>query len=647
MKKIKLIYILLILTMVHSCDYLDIVPDNLATIEYAFRNRTQAEKYLYTCYSYRPKIGGLEHDPALNGSDETCQRYSLQSMWPNFKSSQIARGYQTANAPILNYWDGENDSNGNPVIKSLWVGIRDCNIFLENIGSVHDLTDYELKRWTAEVKFLKAYYHYYLMKCYGPIPIMDTNLPISAGVNEVKVHREPIDEVVKYIADLMKEAAEELPQANQIIEGTEAGRVYDLVALTMRAEVLLTAASPFFNGNVDFASMVDNRGINLFPQEYDANKWKIAADACKEAIDACHQQGKALYHRVDPLVMSQNEIFQHQTTLRQAVCERWNEELIWGNSDYDNWKLAQYSTPRLIRMPDRINDCTSEWAPTLEVVEKFYTANGVPIDEDKDWNTNNWYEKRFDIRPETPTGDEIYYVKDGTRTVYLHYNREPRFYSSIGFDKGIYFGNGYYDFGNNVKFCNFVNLQVSGFQGGSGYSATGYAAKKMHSFKNAQTTSQVSAEYFPFPVLRLADLYLMYAEALNESQGPVDEVFYYLDAIRERAGLEGVKDSWTKYSNNPNKPNSQEGLREIIRQERSIELAFESKRFWDIRRWKMLNVMNELPTGWNIMGETEEEFYIPTKVSMYNGGFTIKDYLWPIKDSNLFVNENLIQNYGW
>ena len=645
MKKFNIAFIISLLLALYSCDYLDIVPDNIATIEYAFRDRTQAEKYLYTCYGYRPQIGAIDGDPAINGADESAQRYSLQSTWRNFDNAEIARGMQNTSEPLLNYWDGRKTDWYNT--RSLWIGIRDCNIFLENIGNVGELTDYERKRWSAEVKFLKAYYHYYLMKCYGPIPIVDENLPISAGIDEVKAHREPIDEVVKYIVDLLKEAAAELPTADQIIEGTEAGRVYDLVALAMRAEVLLTAASPLFNGNTDYAGMVDNRGVQLFPKEYDENKWKIAAEACKEAIDACHAQGKELYNQVDALVSNQHQIFQHQTMLRQVICDRWNKELIWGNTSYDCGKLAQYATPRLMRMTGSLNNCTSEWAPTLELVEKFYSTNGVPINEDKEWSNNSWYEKRYDIREQTPVGNEIYYVKEGTRTVYLHYNREPRFYSSIGFDKGIYLGNGYYDFGSNVKYCDFVNLRISGYQGGSGYSGTGYAVKKAHSFKNAQTATTTSVEFFPFPVLRLADLYLMYAEALNESQGPLPEVFYYLDLIRERAGLEGVKDSWSKYSTYPEKPNSKEGMREIIRQERGIELALESKRFWDIRRWKIIDVMNTLPTGWNIMGETEEDFYVPTKVSRYKGGFTVKDYFWPIKEKNMFVNENLIQNYGW
>src|SRR5450759_1690069 len=323
----KIIVAFIILLGFGSCKYLDIVPDNVATIDYAFRNRTAAEKYLFTCYSYRPPIGSVDHDPAMNGCDDSWMYYGASDA--PFANSLIARGFQSSTTPVLNFWDGE--SNG----KALWKGIRDCNIFLENMDRVHDLPDYEKKRWIGEVKFLKAYYHYYLFKCYGPIPIVDVNLPISAGVDEVQVYREPVDKVVKYIADLMKEAALDLPNSEEVVEGTEAGRVTKLAALGMRAEVLLFAASPLFNGNTDYANMTDNRGETLFPQTYDPDKWKVAADACKEAIDTCLVQKKALYDLVDPMAATAPDPFKVQTTYRQAICDRWNKELIWGGTNND------------------------------------------------------------------------------------------------------------------------------------------------------------------------------------------------------------------------------------------------------------------------------------------------------------------------
>jgi starch-binding outer membrane protein, SusD/RagB family len=642
----KILTILIIACGLTSCsDYLDVVPDNIPTIDHAFSNRTEARKFLFTIYSSLPSIGSVDVDPAMNGADETWQRYTnVELYWPTFQNSKIARGLQTAVTPTLDFWSGRNDG------KSLWVGIRNCNIFLEKINEVSDLTDLEKKEWIAEVKFLKAYFHYYLFKCYGPIPIMDENLPVTASDDVLKVFRQPVDEVANYISALLAEAALDLPDPESISQGTDAGRVDKLVALSVRAELLLFVASPLFNGNPDFAStMIDKRGVQLFPQSYDPQKWLLAAAACKEAIDACHAHGKSLYdvEIPDPIIDDAPDEFKLQTRYRQAICAPWNQELVWGNTNYSWHNLGRHAQTRLIPIT-QMQNATTQWAPTLKMVGMYYSSNGVPIEEDEDWQSNGWYANRYKIRPEGSSGSEIYYVKEFEKTAYLHYNREPRFYASVGFDKGIYFGNGYYEFPTDVKYCDFLNTGVSGYQANAGHSITGYGVKKMHSFKNTQgVNDQFSFEFFPFPVIRLADLYLMYAEALNEAGGATDEIFAYVDVIRARAGLEGVQQSWAAYSNQPNKPNTKDGRREIIHRERAIELAFEGKRFWDIRRWKEINVLNDAPQGWNVQGEIPADFYRVVYVAQDPPLFTTKDYFWPISQSDLLQNNNLLQNYGW
>jgi hypothetical protein len=283
----------------------------------------------------------------------------------------------------------------------------------------------------------------------------------------------------------------------------------------------------------------------------------------------------------------------------------------------------------------------------MKLAEKYYSNRGVPINEDKEWASNGWYSNRYLLRPEPSAGAEKYLVKEGQQTAYLHYNREVRFYASIGFDRGIYFGNGYTNFPVDVHHCEARSKEYSGRYSNYDFSRTGYFAKKMHSYKNALTANNTGVEYYPFPIMRLADLYLLYAEALNEYSGPGTEVFKYLDLVRARVGLEGVKDSWEKYSNKPQNPNNKETLREIIHQERTIELALEGERFWDIRRWKKINELNEQPLGWNALGETAEDFYRVTVVAPTPVEFSVKDYFWPIKEYELSVNKKLIQNYGW
>src|SRR3546814_5521443 len=95
---------------------------------------------------------------------------------------------------------------------------------------------------------------------------------------------------------------------------------------------------------------------------------------------------------------------------------------------------------------------------------------------------------------------------------------------------------------------------------------------------------------YPWPVMRLGDLYRMYAEAMNVLNGPSQEVYNYINPVRERAGLLPVEVAWPQYSRQPDKITTREGMRSIIQHERLIELAFEGKRFWDLRRWKRAHI---------------------------------------------------------
>jgi len=168
------------------------------------------------------------------------------------------------------------------------------------------------------------------------------------------------------------------------------------------------------------------------------------------------------------------------------------------------------------------------------------------------------------------------------------------------------------------------------------------------SFRSGSSTTSATPWRFSIPNIRLADLYLLRAEAENEVKDvPDNDVYQWVDSIRLRAGLEGVVDSWSKYSNIPGKPTTKEGMREIIKRERLIELAFEGKRSFDLRRWKdALKYLNEPIQGWDIQGVKPEEYYqVNTIFNARN--FTTKDYLQPLWTNTIIKNSNLVQNPGW
>lgn len=631
-KAIKLILLLLTVAGMSSCkkSYLDVVPDNVATIDNAFANRNEAEKYLFTCYSYLPQEGHPDKNPAFSGGDEAWTYWPMIEDYFYLDAYNIARGNQNRAEPYLNYWDSFDG-------RSLWQGIRTCNIFLENVDKVVDLQPYVKARWIGEVKFLKAYFHWYLFRMYGPIPIMDKNLDIAASPEAVKVFRQPVDSVVNYISNLIDEAAagDSNTGLPSVITSTttELGRVTKVAALAIKARVLVTAASPLFNGNSDFAGLKGKDGKLLFNPQYDASKWIRAAKACKDAIDAAGAAGVKLYYFNSSLV-SVDAATKQELNIRNAVCEKWNSELIWGltSGGSSSYWLQLYACPQLD--PNIFNkDLKGKLAPPLKMAELFYTKNGVPIEEDKTWD----YSKRFNLR--TVTNTDIG-MQEGYQTIGLHFDREPRFYADMAFDGSKWFmKNGNYNIQSKTD-------QFGGKKQNRLYSVTGYYTKKIVNWNLVFTTTSTTVESYPWPVMRLADLYLLYAEALNES-GNSAAALPYLNQIRARAGLQSVESSWSAFSNNPTKYTSVDGLRDIIRQERGIEMAFEGSRFWDLRRWKTAPQVLSAPIyGWDVAQSTYEDYN--RRVLLYNPRFIApRDYFWPIKEYAIQINPNLVQNSGW
>lgn len=632
MKTFKSIICGLVMCLTVSCQkYLDIVPDNVATVEYAFRMRVTAEKYLFTCYSFLPKMGDMYQNPGMFGGDELWLSAD-KTWWSNWV---VALGNQNVNNPVLDYWNGANAAT------ALWMGISQCNIFLENIQKVPDMDDREKAQWAAEVKFLKAYYHFFLLRMYGPIPIIDENLPISASGEEVRISRKPVDEVFDYIVNLIDELSPDLPNAVRD-ENSELGRITKPIALGMKAKILVYAASPLFNGNADYEGFTNSDGTPLFNTVYSAQKWEKAAAACKEAIDLCHSLGYDLF---DFEGSQQTRNISEETRLhlnaRGTLTERWNPEIIWANTGSTTRELQVWAAPRVLEASHIGNqEPNGSIGVTLKVVNLFYSKNGVPIDEDTEFG----YAERFALR--TSTVEDKYRVKEGYTTSRLNFDRESRFYGTLGFDGGVWYGQGRFD-DEDPYYLQIKKEQIGGKVQVGWHSVTGYYAKKWINYTNTSVnTGTYTTVNWPWVMLRLGDLYLLYAEALNELNGSNDESIRFLDLIRAKAGLEGVVESWTAHSRNPNKYTTAEGLQEIIRRERGIELALEGERFWDLRRWKTApEELNQPISGWDVDQVTAEAYY--RERVLYNQTFALKDYFWPLRENDLIVNKNLVQNPGW
>ena len=630
MKK-KLIIILI--AGLFSCDnYLDIVPDQTQQIDLLFERKEVAYSALATCYAYLPKNDGV-YTSFMTMSDEVTTPIAKET-----DGVRIMKGQQSASNPKFGLWSGWQDQG------SLWEGIRHCNILIENIYNVVDMTEQEMDSWAAEAKFLKAYYHFLLFTYYGPIPIVDENLPISASDAEVRVHRETIDECVNYIVETIDDAIINLPTRE--LSSNDLGRIDQVIAKSIKSRVLVYAASPLFNGNSEmYSGFVNEDGVHYFNQSYDQTKWDRAREASLDAINTALENGVGLHEFTSTPPnfedeYEESEFIRSLYDLKYSIVDKWNSELIWGNSnpvrDNDWWQMQAAC---MMKNPNASSvEAAWQWiAPTLRVAELFYTENGLPIDQDLSYD----YQNRFNTT--NVNASQNYQAQYGAPTAILNLNREPRFYSSLGFDRGY-----------NRTWGNLWQLRMKKGEShgrianSDDYLITGYALKKLvHPDSEGDGYSKIVT--YSWPMIRLAELYLNYAESVNESQGPNEDAFSAINMIRDRAGVPNVEDAWgdAVISVTLNKHTTQEGLREIIRQERLIELSFEGNRYNDIRRWKQAEEYFNSPVfGWSVDETSVSGYYNITQVGIRSFN-SPRDYFHPISINEITINPNLIQNLGW
>ena len=636
------------MSLLSACDYLDVVPDQIPTLDNAFSDRTTTLRYLSSCYWALPRCG-WNGNPAWCGAMEMCVNRQSQA----YAGIQVGLGADNASLTFFNYWSNDVRSNdaGGDWPRSLYAGIRECNTLLENIDKVGDIPVSERQRMIAEAKMLKAYMHYYLIIMYGPICPLRESQPVGEDVEPP--YREKVDDCFQYVFELMQEVidSDALP-AEITSRNTELGRFTKAAAYSFLAKARVYYASDLFNGNTDYNMFLDHKGEAFFNQKYEDERWTKAAEACKAAMDVCAASNVRLYEASD--YRKQGEMSDSTLrlqTLRSALSETWytNPEIIWGNYAWPMGDIVWACIPRLESSTAR---AYGQMSVPFSTVDLFYSNRGVPIEEDTEWLADD--KKKYNERFNTRTGDAShkYYIAEGETTAAMNFDREPRFYSSLGFDRGKWYGNYYRqlpDIQSPIVRCRWGEYS-SGILP-DGYNCTGYYPKKLANlssvFESANTIMLV--EYAAD--IRFADVLLLYAEALNETTPSEDarpnpEVYTLIDRIRERAGLEGIEESYRKYTLNPDAPSTKKGMREIIRRERKIELALEGHYYWDCRRWKTaISELNRSIQGWNSLQSTEAEYYKP--VTVYEQHFVQRDYLSPIPEGDFIKNPRLKQNPGY
>ena len=275
MKK-YLISILCGLFLLPGCDYLNMVPEkDIETIESIFEQRTKVEGWWIGVYAdLISLLQNSDKNLAFSASDEYTPSpvlYTSINLLPGFL---VANGQQMSQDPYGNIW------------AKMYQLIRRANVFIDNVDKTYNMTQEDKDWWKADMKALKAYIYFELLRTYGPICLIPQNMPVDLEMEDYQLPRQPVDTCFKEIVRLLDEAEPDIPRHSQ--RSAIYGFTFTKEAIyALKARVLVYAASPLFNGNIFYADFKNKNGELLFNPTYDREKWRIAAEAADKAAEIC------------------------------------------------------------------------------------------------------------------------------------------------------------------------------------------------------------------------------------------------------------------------------------------------------------------------------------------------------------------------
>ena len=628
MKKQNSIYTLLIalLCFVSSCDYLgvsDQLAGGLQNTEQVFDNVSYTKRWYANVFAGIPDYSGIN---SVNVG-------AFKNPWTGM-CDELVVGY--GNSSKYNNSDRNASNMGFHRYGDCYKYIRQANIFLQKAHPImttgtqgDQLLEDELTQMKANVRFMRAFYHYLLFEQYGPIILVKDK--IYDATEDQDVPRNTVDEVVAYIDSELTAVASELTQEPIFEDKDYRAWPTKGVALAVRAKLWLYAASPLLNGGYREALAVTNPdGTRLFP-DYDAGKWEKALAACKDFIDYAEAGRYELYKEykddngavIDPDKSVYN------------LFQKYTHEIIWATANNDWGGMNGDAFDRRIAPRCEKNGLGSTGV-TQELVDAFYMKDGLPISATAYLPQSTLYqEEGYGTYKDQNDNFSKKYTNVSVSNRYL--NREPRFYNTVFFN-----GRQWPVSCNQVLFYNGGN---SGVQEGQA-TLTGYMLFKRFNRSVSLTNPGVASQFRPSIIFRLADFYLMYAEAANEVNPNDVRVLKYLNLVRERAGLPGVE------TLNPAIRGNQELQRAAIQRERQVELATEGHRYFDVRRWMIADKngegrQNGYAHGMNVRGEPNDIDDFNRVVEASQIVFNRKMYLYPMPDSEMRKTKNLVQNPGW
>lgn len=635
-------------TSLSSCqDYLDKEPDSTVSADDAFANFRNFQGFVEEIYNCIPDKEKCNYCPSWNwGDDEIFNPEADNRMTHQVDLGNFRAWESTGNWLKRDGSSTSTDKFAHGIWNHAWYCIRKCNLGLQNIDKFVTGSAEEKKLIEGQLYFFRAWWHEEMMQYFGGMPYVDTYLDGNAELNLPRLsYRECAD---KAAADFRK-AADLLPinwdktSAGAATQGKNDLRINKIMALGYLGKTYLWAASPLMKNGAQTGASKNGKTY-----DYDQEYAKKAAEAFGELLSLV-EAGQTQYALAE---FKYKDIYNHEKSDDANSCfsdifytkkQNWKmpgtvEAIFRGPSpDFNgsNWNTSKVFGPKVQKVVAHDNVIHQ---PTANLVEAYGMANGEPI-----YLVEN--------------GQYVLNPKSGFDPKHPFKNRDPRFYHDIVFD-GFKYLNGSPGQYADLQYCQL-------YTGGNmrpieNASRTGYFIQKLvpHTCNEVDKDYDWGAAFHCYlPYMRLADIYLMYAEACAAFGGATGKSSNFgktaedaINTLRDRCGAGHVAAEFVADSHK---------FMDEVRREREVELSFEGFRFCDLQRWLLLT---EAPYNQKFSQEFDRvesaDFYKnhdpkDAEVANYRReliltrNFNTKHYWFPlpIKETQLYPEFN--QNPGW
>lgn len=644
-------------TTLSSCeDYLDKSPEATVSSEDAFKTFKNFQGFIEEIYNCVPDKEKCNWCPSWNwGDDEVFNSKADGEMTHQMDLGNYRDIYTNGYASWF-YRAGSNptkvDAKSHSIYPHAWYCIRKCNLGLANLDKLTTATQEEKNLIAGQLYFFRAWWHFEMMQQLGGLPYIDQVLDASS---KLTLPRLSYQECADKAGEDFRKAADLLPidwdktTAGKQTSGHNQLRINKIMALGYLGKNYLWAASPLMKNGAKLGAVKSE-----ITYDYDAEYSKKAAEALGELLNLV-EGGQTQYALAS---YNYDDIYNH--VISSSESSSFDDIFYTVNQNYQ----MPGSTEAIFRGPCDENRWASPWnhgkvfgpkmngivpqdnvihQPTANLVEAYGMANGEPA---------------FLIE----NGELVPNLAGGFDPEHPWKNRDPRFYHDIVYD-GCKFIN---DVGSaagvlkNYIYCNLSSSESTTSDGMQTMrsvengSQTGYFIQKL-----APHTANSVDQYYDkafnayLPYMRLADIYLMYAEACAATSGAQGKSSNFsktaeaaINTIRDRCGAGHVA---AEYVANAHK------FMDEVRREREVELAFEGMRFNDLQRWLLLT---EAPYNTKY-GQVFERVSSDPKhpedgqVSGYGKkviikrDFTAKHYWFPFPTDQTQLYAEFPQNPGW